>query len=261
MSMPNPFPGMDPYLEGPSWSTVHANLVEEIARQLSVKIRPKYLALSCERVFLATPDPIDVVGPRDRIPDVGVVSVANGELAASAGAVTAAITVEALMPEFLSQTYIEIRDAESRSLVTAIEVLSPTNKRGDGLTEFRKKRLEYLSGSAHYLEIDLLRIGERFPVAGPLPSVSYFVFLSRVGQRPKLTAWPIAINQPLPTVHVPLLPEDPDAELNLQQAWETIYDLFSYDRFVDHSREPAVQLSPEQLEWARECLRKSTTAP
>ncbi|MBM4077063.1 MAG: DUF4058 family protein, partial [Planctomycetes bacterium] len=27
--MPNPFPGMDPYLEGPMWSVVHHNLIEE----------------------------------------------------------------------------------------------------------------------------------------------------------------------------------------------------------------------------------------
>jgi hypothetical protein len=31
--MPNPFPGINPYLEGPAWTTVHSNLVEEIARQ------------------------------------------------------------------------------------------------------------------------------------------------------------------------------------------------------------------------------------
>ena len=29
--MPNPFPGMDPYLEGPVWTTVHTSLVNEIA--------------------------------------------------------------------------------------------------------------------------------------------------------------------------------------------------------------------------------------
>jgi hypothetical protein len=32
--MPSPFPGMDPYLEGSEWTSVHAELSSEIARQL-----------------------------------------------------------------------------------------------------------------------------------------------------------------------------------------------------------------------------------
>jgi hypothetical protein len=35
--MPNPFPGMDPYLEGDLWISVHTDLCAEIARQLAPK--------------------------------------------------------------------------------------------------------------------------------------------------------------------------------------------------------------------------------
>lgn len=38
--MPNPFPGMDPYLEGDLWTTVHTDLCAEVARQLTPKLRP-----------------------------------------------------------------------------------------------------------------------------------------------------------------------------------------------------------------------------
>ncbi len=31
--MPSPFPGMDPYLEGSLWMSIHAQLGAEIARQ------------------------------------------------------------------------------------------------------------------------------------------------------------------------------------------------------------------------------------
>jgi hypothetical protein len=41
--MPSPFPGMDPYLEGSEWVSVHAELSSEIARQLAPKLRPKYI--------------------------------------------------------------------------------------------------------------------------------------------------------------------------------------------------------------------------
>src|SRR5579872_1710337 len=55
-SMPNSFPGMDPYLEGDLWTTVHTDLCAEIARQLAPRLQPKYVALSTRRVVLAPPD-------------------------------------------------------------------------------------------------------------------------------------------------------------------------------------------------------------
>jgi hypothetical protein len=51
--MSNPFPGMDPYLEGDLWTSVHTDLSAEIARQLAPKVRPKYVVLTTRRVVLA----------------------------------------------------------------------------------------------------------------------------------------------------------------------------------------------------------------
>src|SRR5205823_2575020 len=64
---------------------------------------------------------------------------------------------------------IEIRDAANRQLVTAIEVLSPTNKRGDGRSEYLAKRQRLLLSTAHLMEIDLLHQGQRVPMQQPLP--------------------------------------------------------------------------------------------
>jgi hypothetical protein len=160
-------------------------------------------------------------------------------------------------PEEMTQSFVEIREANSGVLVTAIEVLSPTNKRGKGLEEFQAKRQELLDGPAHYLEIDWLRVGERFPSPNALPSVPYFVFLSRANRRPRIEAWPIALIQPLPSVPVPLLNGDPDAMLNLQLAFSTIYECFSYEYSAPHRGCPVVPLSDEQQAWADECLRKA----
>jgi hypothetical protein len=253
--MSNPFPGMDPYLEGPLWNTVHGNLVEEIARQLAPKLRPKYLALTNQRVIVATPDALEVGGYQLRMPDVGVYDATgkSGDAAVERG--NAPLVLDALLPESISQQYVEIRDVAQRRLVAAIEVLSLTNKRGDGLEEFRRKRQEMMAGSTHYLEIDLLRSGERFPVAGTLPSVPYFVFLSRATQRPRVHIWPIALDERLPQVNVPLLAGDPDVMLDLQQALNTIYELYGYDRAVNHQSSPAVPLSAEHMSWVRTRLR------
>ena len=38
--MPSPFPGMDPYLEGSLWMTVHTDLAVGIAHQLNRQILP-----------------------------------------------------------------------------------------------------------------------------------------------------------------------------------------------------------------------------
>lgn len=261
--MSNPFPGMDPYLEGPFWSVFHSNLVEEIARQLSRRLKPKYFAFSEERVVLTTPDPIELAGffeaarPRLRYPDVGIFASGQHAAVATTTPSSPCIMVDALLPEEMVQKFIEIRDVETRGLVTAIELLSPTNKRGDGHKDFVARRLDYLNGPSHYIEIDLLRIGERFPVIGTLPSVPYFVFLNRTGRRQRTEAWPIPLDQPLPTINVPLLPGESDSILNLQEALETIYDLFSYELAVDHRRPPVVPLEQEQLSWAEGLLRKA----
>jgi hypothetical protein len=64
--MANPFPGMDPYLEGNLWPVVHANLATEIARQLNPKLRPKYVALVANAVAA---EEVPVYGVEVRDPD------------------------------------------------------------------------------------------------------------------------------------------------------------------------------------------------
>lgn len=254
--MPNPFPGMDPYLEGPRWPSVHGSLVEEVARQLAPKIRPKYLALTNERITVTTADTLEFCVEQVGVPNVGAFHSDGFAGERAAASTTAPLVVVARRPENVRQTYIEIRAAGDKNLVTAIEVLSFINKRGAGLAAFCSKRLEFSDSPAHYLEIDLLRTGQRYPVVGTLPSVPYFVFLSRANQRPRLEVWPIALDQPLPTVPVPLLPDDPDVKLDLQQALHTIYDLFGYDEAVDHRKPPRVPLPPEQTAWVEEQLKE-----
>src|SRR5579884_3115678 len=212
--MPNPFPGMDPYLEGDLWTTVHTDLCAEIARQLAPKLRPKYVALSTRRVVLAGPDETEWSGTHC-FPDVKVLASRPATPPAGGAVATAPLILPADMPEPIPHVSVEIRDVTERRLVACIEVLSPTNKRGPGREEYAAKRFQILSGPAHLVEIDLLRVGARFPTAQPPPAAPYFVFLSRSGQRAVVEAWPIALEQPLPAVAVPLLPGDPDVTLDL----------------------------------------------
>jgi hypothetical protein len=254
--MPNPFPGMDPYLEGWMWPSVHNDLINEISMQLSDKLRPKYITRKDLRVFIASPDPLEVANVVNRLPDVGIYATAQGASRDAGAPTNAPLVLDALVPQTIEQTFIEIRDVAERRLVTAIEVLSMTNKRGDGLEEYRRKRNEMLAGDAHFLEIDFLRLGDRFPVAEPLPSTPYFVFLSRANRRAKVEIWPIALESPLPVVNVPLLAGDPDVKLDLQTAFQTMHERYSYDQPEEH-RGPLSGLSHEQIAWAEERLHSA----
>ena len=254
--MPNPFPGMDPYLEGDLWMTVHTDLCGEIARQLSPKLRPKYVALSMRRVVLAQPD--ESAGPNGaRLPDVGILATRPSGSSTSAAVATLPLDLRAAFPEAIPHISVEIRDVAQRRLVTSIEVLSPTNKRGSGREEYEAKRLQICSGEAHLVEIDLLRVGARFPTVEPLPPAPYFVFISRAGQRSRVQVWPVLMEQPLPSVPVPLLPGDADATLDLQQALTTVYDIIGYDELIDYSQPPPGPLTPEQRAWVEERLRSA----
>jgi hypothetical protein len=253
--MPSPFPGMDPYLEGALWTTVHFSLSAEIVRQLAPKLRPRYLVLPAERFVMETPESV-AVSTADIYPDVGVAETRSvARTAPETTLVAAPLELATVIPTPIPHVTIELRDTANRQLVTAIEMLSPTNKRGDGRQEYLAKRRRILLSTAHLLEIDLLRQGQRVPMQKPLPAASYFIFLSRAERRPITEIWPIGLRALLPVVPIPLLPGDRDVALDMQQVFTTTYDLLGYDLAVAYTRPPEIPLSKEDVAWAEALLR------
>ncbi len=253
--MPSPFPGMDPYLEGSLWMSVHTPLVVEIARQLNRRLSPRYVALTTRRFVMDTPEESEVV-IGEVYPDVAVARAgpAGGGFG-TAGTISPPLRMATIVRTPVPHTTVEIRDVEHRQLVTVIEVLSPTNKRADGYKEYLNKRDRILRSNAHLIEIDLLRKGRRVPMQGTLPSVPYFVFVCRVELRLLTEIWPITLDQPLPEIKVPLLQGDEDAAMNLQTALTTVYDDNRFSSMIDYSKPPDVPLSPEQTAWVNEHLQ------
>jgi hypothetical protein len=253
--MPSPFPGMDPYLEGSEWTSVHTELSSEIARQLAPKLRPKYIVRATRR-FVTDMPAVVTIAAGDVYPDVSVFGGSTIREPAPSLTTTTAVPLEmaTVMPARIPLITIEIRDVTNRELVTAIELLSPVNKHGRGYREYLEKRQRLLSSTTHLLEIDLLRNGRRVPMQQPLPAAPYFVFLSRAEKRPILEVWPIQLNEKLPTVPIPLLSGDADASLDLQLALDTIYDALGYDLSVDYASPPDIPLKGEWAIWAAERL-------
>jgi hypothetical protein len=256
--MPSPFPGMDPYLEGDLWTSFHAQIAVEIATQLNPKLRPRYVALPQRRSVMDAPDDV-TVSVESAYPDVALVEAASGRTeSADSAAYRSPFQMATLMPEPVPHTWIEIRDVKRRRLVTAIEFLSPTNKRGLGRLEYLEKRDKVLHSTAHLLEIDLLRRGLRVPMRQALPKSDYFVFVGRADKRPITDIWRISLKEPLPVMPVPLLRGDPDVKVDLQKVFADVYDKSSFDLLIDYTEPPAVPLPRELAAWAKARIRSWT---
>jgi hypothetical protein len=253
---------MDPYLEQSSiWPDVHTGLITAIRNQLQAHLVPRYIAQITPYIAL---EHIEITSARRAVvPDVGIYERdtapgAQGGVAIDAAPLMGTATME--IPTRYAR--IEIRAIGDDTLVTAIELLSPANKRpgAEGADAYEKKRQELFRSAAHLLEIDLLRGGRRPQLAQPetLPDAAYFVFLSRAERWPEIAIWPCALHTPLPTVPVPLRDPDPDVALNLTAIVQQVYGNARYDLQVDYRTDPPPPvLSPEDAAWLDEQLKAS----
>lgn len=156
--------------------------------------------------------------------------------------------------------FIEIREAEGEGrLVTCIEVLSPSNKKRNspGWELYLRKRQGLLLGrSAHLVEIDLLRGGERMPMADAWPESPYTLLVARTSNMPSCRVWSACYDCPLPPVPIPLLKPDPDVPLDLQPMIDAIYERSRYHRSIDYSKPLRPPLSAEETAWLEQRLKQ-----
>jgi hypothetical protein len=166
------------------------------------------------------------------------------------------VTVPLLMPDETREAYLEVRLRQTGEVVTIIERLSPANKRAgsDGHREYRQKHDLVLRSSAHLVELDLLRGGERVPMGAPLPPPDYYAIVSRASRRPFADVWRWRLADPMPPVRIPLAGKDPDVALDLQAVFSAAYERAGYDYALDYEREIAPPVSAEVAAWARSVL-------
>lgn len=258
--MPSPFPGMDPYLEGELWSSFHAEFAVTIAHALNPLLTPRYIALPEKYQETVAPQEIGIAFESEaRYPDVAVARTEDKKRKAleAAAVLAAPLMLDTVVAIPVNHSWIKIIDRRNRRLVTAIEFMSPANKHGHGRKKYLRRRTSFLMSSAHLMEIDLLRSGQRVPMVAPLPEAAYFVFLCRSGQRPATQIWPVALDKPLPAVPVPLLPGDTDISLDLQRVFTQVYDLGAFQYVIDYREDPEVTLSPDWASWCDHQLREA----
>lgn len=248
---------MDPYLEGSYWTTFHTNFAVELAHALTQQLLPKYVAVATRRFILEEPD--DVAIETAFYPDAAVVHAGEAPRGSSATAtqrLTAPLELLTVMPVEVPQARIEIRDVAGRKLVTSIELLSPANKVGKERTKYLRKRNRLLSSDAHLLEIDLVHRGRRVPMQKPLPPAPYYVLLTRATRRPRSEVWPIQLQQPLPTISIPLLSGDDDILHDLQATFTATYDKSAFGVLIDYRQPPDVRLPPDEVAYVERMTRQ-----
>lgn len=250
----SPFPGMDPYLEDSAeWASVHTRLITAVGDQLAPLVAPHFIVRFEQRVYLLDPD-------EDRAmlePDVYLVQ--SYEPATQSTAVTVAtppVLVEPLLEGEIRDRYIEIRDKRNREVITTIEILSPFNKAPGvkGYAAFIDKRNRVMASDVHWVEIDLLRGGER-PREVAHKS-DYYALLKRGGTLGPYEVWYCDVRDRLPTIFIPLRPPLADVLLDLQAAFDEVYQHGYYADDIDYGGPvPPPPLRPADAAWARQQIR------
>ena len=273
--MKSPFPGMDPYLER-YWGDVHQGVITYIRDWLQSRLPSDLRARMQERVYIELPD----ARRATYYPDVRVVERPGIPQAGTSG--TAAAVAEPLATEDsgngdqttdnplivhldiepLTESYVEIIDVKSgHRVITAIEVLSPTNKRpGEGQRLYLQKRADQQSAGVNTVEIDLLRGGQRILMIQaeqipPSHRTAYQVCVWRAHQPGQIEIYRLPLATCLPELAIPLRPTDQDVVLDLQAIVEQCYRNGGYDD-IDYRGEPDPPLSPRDEVWADTLLRE-----
>ena len=256
--MPSPFPGMDPYLEHPAlWPDVHNKLISEAQTYLNRLIRPKYVACIESRIYISDEDDPGrgVIIPDIRIESRKDHSRLSGAPAKATAALPTTTVIDLLIDSEIEETFLTIREPVSSTVVTVIEILSPTNKvrNAEGRKSFLHKRREVLASEANWVEIDLLRAGERTPQSN---ASDYRAIVARSSRFGRGDCYSIDLREPLPSIAIPLKAKDADASLDLGAVLQTAYDAAGYEARVDYSKPPVPPLSPADEKWANQLLRK-----
>jgi hypothetical protein len=252
--MPSPFPGMDPYLEHPEvWPGVHLLLIAALAESLTPQLRPKY-AVSVEvRVYQTRDDQSLLVG----IPDVTVQRTSRQSPSRSNSGVAVAmpVPVTLAMPMDVRQGYLEIREVATREVVTAIELLSPVNKRsGQGRNSYEDKRDRILGSSTHLVEVDLLRTGAAMGMVGQGIQSDYRVLVSRSEVRPRADLYPFDVQDLMPLFPVPLRGDDGEPVVDLKGLLDQVYDRAGYDLKLEYGGAVVPELAKTDRAWAEALL-------
>jgi hypothetical protein len=252
---------MDPYLEDPAfWPGLHTTMLAAMRAALTPALPPGFYAEIEQHIWfreeeshnglkLAKPDVYILEGPPSRA------KKPSGKPRTA----TSAPTTQVILPNIVREVghyAIRIRDARDRRVVTAIELLSPSNKEaGVERDRYLLKRNEFVANDTHLVEIDLLRRGNRLPVE-PVPDGDYYIYVTDADYYNRVDVWVFTVRDAIPPIPVPLPQPHSPIPLALRPCLDRAYEEANYGPQIDYTRPPAHALRPVDAEWAEELLKK-----
>jgi hypothetical protein len=257
----SPFPGMNPYLEGPAnWSDFHATFIQALREHIASKLPEPYFARADTMAVMLAPDLPQSKGME---PDVLIARDHGfGEPGEAASVATLEPTrlqnIEYLDPH--TEAFIEIVRLPERERITVIELFSPTNKSGDGRGFYMEKPQALLKTDVNIVELDLLRGGRRLQLNRTLPPDHYYAFVSRGNERPSCDVYHWCLRSAFPMIPVPLRAPQKDVQVNLSEPFRVAFERGQYGRFIDYDQTaPPPALTPEDAAWLRSLTESKFT--
>lgn len=253
---------MDPYLEEPAvWPDFHARFVSDLCAAMQPLLRPNYVAVTERRLYVYESD-------RGVRPDITIVenerrAPRRHDRLGGAALEVDEPTVFTLDREEVRESYVTIVEPKSRRIITAIELLSPDNKRpGAGRDSYLKKREELWTCGANLVEIDLLRAGSptvRVSVdhLESLRPWHYVVAVSRLLPA-RQEVYTFILDHRLPRIAVPLLDGDRDVPLDLQAVFTQCWIDGPYPELLDYDGPPPGKLTATEKRWCTAQLRSKS---
>ena len=220
--MPSPFPGMDPWLESPYiWGDFHH-------------------AYAC-----ALSDKLNASLPE------GYYSRINFRLNA----------------DETKHQCVEVRDSKAEhELITFFDFATPRNKIvGLERRAYLRNRTRLLESVPNFVEIDFLRDGKPLNEKNgdeKAPAPEYAIVIRAPEKRMRMCrTFTFDMTLPLPSIRIPLREGMDGIDVDLQAAFNKVYDSGPYDRgAVDYDQPPEPPLPPKLVKWAEDCLRKAGVA-
>lgn len=261
MTRHGPFPGMDPWLQS-FWGNVHTTMNTYVRDALNEQLSPGLVAVTQQRVLIES----SILPDRNVYPDVHVVEYPRSPRKAMGGpdAAGGVATLDEpvlvkISDDPFEQPYIEIIDARSGGrVVTVIELVSPSNKRaGEGRDLYLQKQSETVASEANLVEIDLTRghrgvtLAWRHSASAALET-AYHACAGRATHPHGLEVYPIGLRQRLPSIRIPLRPEEADVRLDLQRVLDETYRRGRLAELIDYARPPEPPLDEPDTRWAAE---------
>ncbi len=242
---------MNPYLEAPpGWTGVHHWLITELARSLGGSLPPNYYVAVEERVYEVNDAESALIGiPDDVIARRSMQAQPTAPVESNVATLSQPTTVVLPMSFTVKEGYLEIRKIGIDQVITVIEVLSPTNKQGEGRTQYETKRQNILAANCHLVEIDLLRKGQSMDFSSTAPATHYRILVSRTPDRPKADLYSFNLQDLIPIFPIPLEADDPAPAIDLKALIDGFYDIGRFAMQIDYTREPP---SPKLLEADRD---------